>query len=76
MPVMDGLTATREIRRREAEQGLPATPIIVVSANCLPEHVAAAQAAGAQRHLAKPVSALALTTTISEVLDARQRRAA
>jgi CheY-like chemotaxis protein len=57
MPVMDGLEATRRIRRWEAEQGRPQHPIYIVSANCLPEHVAAGQAAGANGHIAKPVSA-------------------
>jgi CheY-like chemotaxis protein len=57
MPVMDGLEATRRIRKWEAEQGRPQHPIYIVSANCLPEHVAAGQAAGANGHIAKPVSA-------------------
>ena len=57
MPVMDGLEATRRIRAWEAEAGHPARPIYIVSANCLPEHVAAGQAAGANGHIAKPVSA-------------------
>ncbi|HEY3800890.1 MAG TPA: response regulator [Caulobacteraceae bacterium] len=68
MPVMDGLTATREIRRLERELGRPATPVIVVSANCQPEHIAAGAAAGAQRHLAKPVSVQALLGALNDVL--------
>ncbi|RZJ44735.1 MAG: response regulator [Brevundimonas sp.] len=57
MPVMDGLTATREIRLHEAAMGLPRTPIIMLTANALPEHIASAEAAGADRHLAKPFDA-------------------
>jgi len=57
MPVMDGLEATRRIRAWEAASGCPARPIYIVSANCLPEHVAAGEAAGANGHIAKPVSA-------------------
>ncbi|WP_420471881.1 response regulator [Brevundimonas sp. FT23042] len=57
MPVMDGLTATREIRLHEAALGLPRTPIIMLTANALPEHIASAEAAGADRHLAKPFDA-------------------
>ncbi len=53
MPVMDGLTATRIIR------GLPepvhAIPIIGLTANALPEQVAACRAAGMDDHIAKPV---------------------
>jgi CheY-like chemotaxis protein len=55
--VMDGLEATRQIRRWEAEAKRARRPIIIVSANCLPEHVAAGFDAGADGHLAKPVSA-------------------
>ncbi len=57
MPVMDGLTATREIRLNEAAMGLARTPIVMLTANALAEHIAAAEAAGADRHLAKPFDA-------------------
>jgi CheY-like chemotaxis protein len=60
MPVMDGFEATRRIRAMETERGEPAAPIIIVSANCLEEHVTLGRAAGADAHLAKPVSAMAL----------------
>jgi signal transduction histidine kinase/FixJ family two-component response regulator len=68
MPVMDGLTATREIRRVEQAAGRPATPVIIVSANGEPEHIQAGRAAGAQRHLAKPVSAQGLADALNAVL--------
>jgi signal transduction histidine kinase/CheY-like chemotaxis protein len=55
MPVMDGLTAIREIRRIEAAQRLVRTPIVALTANVMPEHVTAAKAAGADRHVAKPI---------------------
>lgn len=57
MPVMDGLTATREIRLHEAALGLARTPIVMLTANALAEHIAATEAAGADRHLAKPFEA-------------------
>jgi signal transduction histidine kinase/CheY-like chemotaxis protein len=57
MPVMDGLTATREIRLHEAAMGLPRTPVVMLTANALSEHIALAEAAGADRHLAKPFDA-------------------
>ena len=56
MPVMDGLEATRRIRAWEAGAGRVRMPIIIVSANCLQEHVDAGVAAGADGHLSKPVS--------------------
>ena len=65
MPVMDGLEATRRIRRREADEGRPAAPIYIVSANCMPEHVAAGEAAGADGHIAKPVSAAKVLTALA-----------
>ena len=67
MPVMDGLSATREIRLHEAAMGLARTPIVMLTANALAEHIAAAEAAGADRHLAKPFDAaelLRLVTTL------------
>jgi CheY-like chemotaxis protein len=57
MPVMDGLEATRRVRAWEAATGRPRMPIHIVSANCLPEHVTAGEAAGADSHVGKPVSA-------------------
>ena len=60
MPVMDGLAATREIRLHEAAMGLPRIAIVMLTANALAEHIAAAEAAGADRHLAKPFEAAEL----------------
>ncbi|MDP3655599.1 MAG: response regulator [Brevundimonas sp.] len=60
MPVMDGLTATREIRLHEAAMGLSRTSIVMLTANALPDHIAAAEAAGVDRHLAKPFDAAEL----------------
>jgi CheY-like chemotaxis protein len=60
MPVLDGLSATRAIRRREAARGEPRTPIIMLTANVLAEQVELCRAAGADLHLSKPVTAAAL----------------
>ena len=49
MPVMDGLAATRCL----VAAGGP--PVIMVSANALPEHREAALAAGAVSHVVKPI---------------------
>ena len=68
MPVMDGLAATREIRRREVDAGRAHAPVIVVSANGLPEQVAASRQAGAERHLAKPISAAVLLQALDDVV--------
>ena len=57
MPVLDGLAATRRIRELEAGRGGLRTPILMVSANAMPEHLAAGRDAGADGHLSKPLSA-------------------
>ena len=64
MPVMDGLTATRTLRAREAQGGLARTPVIALTANALPEHVRASQDAGADAHLSKPITAKALLAEV------------
>ncbi|MDY6924822.1 MAG: response regulator [Pseudomonadota bacterium] len=65
MPVMDGLTATREIRLHEAAMGLARTPVVMLTANALAEHIAAAEAAGADLHLAKPFDAAELLNLVA-----------
>jgi signal transduction histidine kinase len=54
MPVMDGYTATRRIREREARLGLPRVPIVALTANAFDEDTHQALAAGMDGHLAKP----------------------
>ena len=68
MPVMCGLTAVRRIRQAEAATGLDRTPILMLTANALPEHAQASFAAGADRHLTKPITAGALFAAIEEAL--------
>lgn len=64
MPVMDGLTAVREIRREEALCGRPRTPVVMLTANVMPEHISAGAEAGADGHLAKPLTVQALFAAI------------
>ncbi|PZR35817.1 ATP-binding protein [Caulobacter segnis] len=70
MPVMDGLTAIRAIRGEEAGAGLPRTPIAVLSANAMDHHRAEALDAGADLHIAKPITAAGLLIGINTVLSA------
>ena len=67
MPVLDGLAATQAIRDLEAATGRPATPLVMLTANALPEHVEAGRKAGADRHLSKPVSVQALLDCVREL---------
>jgi PAS domain S-box-containing protein len=70
MPVMDGLTAIRTIRQHEAEVHTPhKTPIVVLSASAMQQHREEAQAAGADFHIAKPVTATDLLVGISRALE-------
>jgi len=71
MPVMDGLTAIGEIRRLEQMAGADPTPICVLTANAMPEHVSASLAAGADGHLSKPILADALLERVAEAAAAR-----
>jgi PAS domain S-box-containing protein len=69
MPVMDGLAAIGAIRTRETAMGLVRTPIISLTANAMPHQVAACLAAGADLHLAKPISIHGLFGAINAALE-------
>jgi len=68
MPVMDGLEATRRIRRSELGRSAPRTPIIMLTANALPEHIALSLDAGADRHVEKPITLTRLLSAMAELL--------
>lgn len=55
MPVMDGYHMSREIRRRECEQGLPRIPIVALTASLSPEEIKLCFDAGMDACLIKPV---------------------
>ncbi|MFN3511533.1 MAG: ATP-binding protein [Phenylobacterium sp.] len=74
MPVMDGLTATRAIRRWEAARALSPTPVVMLTANALPEHQAASLEAGADLHMTKPIEASKLFAVLREVAQGHPRR--
>ncbi|MBW8812126.1 MAG: response regulator [Caulobacterales bacterium] len=79
MPELDGLSATTQLRAWEREQGLPRTPVIMLTANALDEHIRASLEAGADQHLSKPIRADALIEAIVVAMsgaDAREEAAA
>jgi CheY-like chemotaxis protein len=78
MPRMDGLEAIAAIRQREAAAAADPTPIIMLTANALPEHEAAGRAAGADGFLTKPIVASALIAAVQAAVAASgaQTRAA
>ena len=73
MPVMDGLEATRGIRAWEAEAGRPRAPILIVSANCMKEHVDAGRMAGADGHINKPIAVAELLSMLAPYMAATER---
>ncbi len=66
MPVMDGLTATKTIRRWERDQDLPPTHIIALTALALKEEAVKIFEAGCNTHMTKPVK----KSTLIELLQA------
>ena len=54
MPGLDGLEATRRLRRLEAERGSPPTPVIALTANALEDERRACKAAGFDAFVVKP----------------------
>ena len=68
MPVMDGYTASRNIRALE-NQELAKVPIIALTANAFAEDEAAAERAGMQGHISKPIEVDELMRTLAEILE-------
>jgi len=68
MPVMDGLEATRALRRREREAGRDPVPIIALTANAMFEERQRCLAAGMDAHLAKPFRRRRLARLLSRYL--------
>ena len=67
MPVMDGYQATRAIRALEdpARSGIP---ILAMTADAFQEDQKAAQEAGMQGHIAKPIDVKQMLATLERVL--------
>jgi len=67
MPVMDGLTALRQLRAQEAGTGLR-TPVLMVTAHAMTGDRERFIAAGADGYVSKPMSQNALKSEIGRVL--------
>ena len=65
MPELNGIEATRRIRRREAEQADAHTPIVALTANALSEDRDACFAAGMDGFLVKPLDREKLAEVLS-----------
>ena len=67
MPVMDGLTAVQRIRASTSP--CRDVPIVMVTANAMQEHIEASRTAGADVHLAKPITAETLFAAMNEAME-------
>jgi signal transduction histidine kinase/NO-binding membrane sensor protein with MHYT domain/CheY-like chemotaxis protein len=68
MPVMDGLEATREIRKFEIAAGRAPVPLAMLTANVSSDFVALSLEAGAHHHIPKPVTLETLMSGIDTCL--------
>ncbi|OPY14922.1 MAG: Signal transduction histidine-protein kinase BarA [Syntrophus sp. PtaB.Bin001] len=66
MPVMDGYTATGEIRKWERDNNLKATPIIALTAYAYKDDKQKSLDAGCNGHLIKPIKKAVLLSAIEE----------
>jgi len=73
MPVMDGYEATRAIRALD-DKALADIPILAMTANAFKEDVEAAEEAGMQAHISKPVDVGVMLKTLKDVLLAAGKK--
>ena len=71
MPVMDGFEATRAMRAFEEEQGVPATPIVAMTANAMAGDREKCLESGMDDYLAKPVALHELRDCVGKWIDVR-----
>lgn len=66
MPVLDGISALRAMRAREAEAGHPPAPALAVTANAMQHQVQEYLEAGFAGHVAKPFRSATLARALAE----------
>jgi PAS domain S-box-containing protein len=69
MPVVDGLKAVQMIRAQTSHS--QNIPIVMMTANAMRDHVEASRTAGADVHLAKPITAASLFAAMNEAMASR-----
>lgn len=69
MPVMDGYTATRQMREWELKTERPRTPIVALSAYSLKDEMEKSIAAGCDHHLTKPIKKADFLAFITALQD-------
>ncbi len=71
MPGIDGLEATRRIRR--AEGGLRRTPIVALTADAMEEDISQCLNSGMDEHMSKPVDKRTLIAVIRRTISSQSR---
>lgn len=66
MPVMDGYTATKKIRKWEKDNKAKPTTILALTAHALKEHEQKSKDAGCNGHVAKPIRKAILLKTVAK----------
>jgi signal transduction histidine kinase/DNA-binding response OmpR family regulator len=73
MPVMDGYTATREIRKMEASAKAAPTPVLALTAHALSDMASKARQAGFTSFLIKPIRRATLLAALAPYARQAQR---
>ncbi|GAT32372.1 PAS domain S-box-containing protein [Terrimicrobium sacchariphilum] len=76
MPRMDGIEATRRIRKHEAEQGVAPAFIVAVTANTVAQDHDEAMQAGVSGYMYKPINLEDLAVHLRQSFEERRRREA
>lgn len=74
MPILDGFSATEQLRQWEARERRPHTPVVALTAHILSEHKERARAAGMDGHMSKPVELSQLRELLLHWIDEHQLR--
>ena len=69
MPVMDGITATKELHKMWESKGQRALPIIALTANALEDQVKEYFKAGVDGYVSKPIRGVELYSAIEELIQ-------
>ncbi len=73
MPVMDGLTATRRIRRNASRPDAASVPIVAMTANAFDEDMKKSMAHGMNGHIAKPIDSAQLYSLLNKLLFSKEK---
>ncbi|MBD9417325.1 response regulator [Pseudomonas sp. PDM16] len=74
MPVLDGFSATEQLRSWEQRERRERTPVVALTAHILAEHKERARQAGMDGHMSKPVEMSQLRDLVAFWVSERERR--